>query len=64
VWQKEVKCFGCFACLNYCPEQSIQVASTWYLKSRTTENGRYHHPQVTANDIAAQKAHSTFAPNP
>jgi NAD-dependent dihydropyrimidine dehydrogenase PreA subunit len=55
VWQKEVKCFGCFACLNYCPEQSIQVASTWYLKSRTAENGRYHHPQVTANDIAAQK---------
>jgi ferredoxin len=54
-WQKEVKCFGCFACLNYCPEQSIQVASTWYLKSRTAENGRYHHPQITANDIAAQK---------
>ena len=55
VWQKEVKCFGCFACLNYCPEQSIQVASTWYLKSRTAENGRYHHPQITANDIAGQK---------
>jgi ferredoxin len=55
VWQKEVKCFGCFACLNYCPEQSVQVASTWYLKSRTAENGRYHHPQITANDIAGQK---------
>jgi ferredoxin len=64
VWQKEVKCFGCFACLNYCPEQSIQVASTWYLKSRTAENGRYHHPQITANDIAAQKALPTFASNP
>lgn len=55
VWQKEVKCFGCFACLNYCPEQSVQVESTWYLKSRTAENGRYHHPQIMAKDIAAQK---------
>jgi protein-S-isoprenylcysteine O-methyltransferase Ste14 len=24
-------CFGCFACLNYCPEQAIQVKSTRYL---------------------------------
>jgi len=56
VWRKNAECFGCFACLNYCPEQSIQVASTWYLKSRTAENGRYHHPQVTAKDIAGQKA--------
>jgi ferredoxin/flavodoxin len=55
VWQKEAKCFGCFACLNYCPEQSVQIESTWYLKSRTTENGRYHHPAITAQDIAAQK---------
>jgi ferredoxin len=55
VWQKEVKCYGCFACLNYCPEQSVQVKSTWYLKSHTSENGRYHHPEVTAKDIAAQK---------
>jgi ferredoxin len=54
-WQKEVKCFGCFACLNYYPAQSIQVASIWYPKSRTAENGRYHHPQITANDIAGQK---------
>lgn len=55
VWQKEVKCYGCFACLNYCPEQSVQIESTWYLKSRTSENGRYHHPEITATDIAAQK---------
>jgi len=55
VWQKQVECFGCFACLNYCPEQAVQVKSTWYLKSRTTENGRYHHPEITAKDIAGQK---------
>jgi ferredoxin len=56
VWQKEVKCYGCFACLNFCPEQSVQIKSTWYLKSHTNENGRYHHPEITAKDIARQKA--------
>lgn len=56
VWQEAVKCHGCFACLNFCPEESIQVESSWYLKSYTDQNGRYHHPQITAKDIAGQKA--------
>ena len=56
VWQEAVKCHGCFACLNYCPEESIQIKSKWYLKSYTDQNGRYHHPEITANDIAGQKA--------
>jgi len=55
VWQETVPCHGCFACLNYCPEESIQVKSRWYLKSYTDQNGRYHHPEITANDIARQK---------
>jgi ferredoxin/flavodoxin len=55
VWQEAVKCHGCFACLNFCPEESIQVESSWYLKSYTAQNGRYHHPQITAKDIAGQK---------
>lgn len=55
VWQGAVKCHGCFACLNYCPEESIQVKSRWYLKSYTAQNGRYHHPAVTAKEIARQK---------
>lgn len=55
VWQEKVKCHGCLACLNYCLEQSVQVESTWYLKSWTAENGRYHHPEITARDIARQK---------
>jgi ferredoxin len=55
VWVEEVECHGCFACLNFCPEQAIQVASRWYLRSHTETTGRYHHPQITAADIAAQK---------
>ena len=55
VWQEAVKCHGCFACLNFCPEESIQVESTWYLKSYTEQNGRYHHPRITAKEIARQK---------
>jgi NAD-dependent dihydropyrimidine dehydrogenase PreA subunit len=55
VWQEAVRCHGCFACLNYCPEESIQVRSKWYLRSYTEQNGRYHHPEVTAKEIAAQK---------
>jgi ferredoxin/flavodoxin len=55
VWAEDVQCHGCFACLNYCPEQAVQVASRWYLKSHTETTGRYHHPRVTAADIAAQK---------
>lgn len=55
IWQKKVKCHGCFACLNYCPEQSVQIRSTWYLESCTTRNGRYHHPEIAAMDIAQQK---------
>jgi ferredoxin/flavodoxin len=54
-WADEVECHGCFACLNYCPEEAIQIASKWYLKSHTETNGRYHHPQITADDIARQK---------
>jgi NAD-dependent dihydropyrimidine dehydrogenase PreA subunit len=55
VWQAGVGCHGCFACLSYCPELSIQVRSKWYLRSYTEQNGRYHHPEVTAREIAAQK---------
>jgi NAD-dependent dihydropyrimidine dehydrogenase PreA subunit len=55
VWQEDVPCLGCFACLNYCPQESVQVESTWYLKSHTNTNGRYHHPQIAAGDITRQK---------
>jgi ferredoxin/flavodoxin len=55
LWQRAVKCYGCFACLNFCPVHSVQVKSKWYLKSYTPVNGRYHHPAIGVRDIAAQK---------
>lgn len=55
VWQKNVKCHMCYTCLNYCPEQSVQIKSKWYMKSYTSEKGRYPHPYASARDIARQK---------
>ena len=54
-WQNDVKCYFCYACVNYCPKQSVQIKSKWYMKSYTEENGRYPHPYATAEDIARQK---------
>ena len=59
VWQEAVKCHGCFACFNYCPVESIQVKSRWWLKSYTDQNGRYHHPEIIASDIVEQKSRLT-----
>jgi NAD-dependent dihydropyrimidine dehydrogenase PreA subunit/flavodoxin len=59
VWQETIKCLGCFACLNYCPLESIQVKSKFYLKSYTSQNGRYHHKDIKAKEIAAQKTASS-----
>jgi NAD-dependent dihydropyrimidine dehydrogenase PreA subunit len=50
VWQKEIQCYYCFACFNFCPTQSILVG-----KKYTQKDGRYFHPGITANDIAGQK---------
>jgi len=55
VWQKDVQCFSCHACLNYCPEYAVQIKSSRLLKSYTTENERYSHPYATKEDIAEQK---------
>lgn len=49
LWQKEVKCFKCYACLNFCPMQAVQI------KGYTEGKGRYSHPYATAEDIAQQK---------
>ena len=49
LWQKDIKCYYCYACFNFCPEQSILV------KNYTHKDGRYYHPNVTAKDIAEQK---------
>lgn len=55
VWHKDIQCFFCHACLNYCPEQAVQIKSSRLLKSFTEENERYSHPYATADDIAGQK---------
>lgn len=50
VWHDEVGCFYCFACFNFCPAQAILVKNKY-----TRKDGRYHHPAITAEDIARQK---------
>jgi ferredoxin len=54
-WLENKKCFGCFACINYCPQKAIQIKSRFPIASYTTENGRYHHPEIDADRISAQK---------
>lgn len=55
VWQERVKCYMCYACLNFCPAQAVQIRSTWYVKSHTPHQGRYPHPYATVDDIASQR---------
>jgi len=55
LWQKDIPCFSCYACINYCPQQAIQVKSPSFLKTYTEVNGRYSHPYATVDDIARQK---------
>ena len=55
VWQEQAPCLACYACVNYCPSQSIQIRDAFPIRSYSAHNGRYHHPGVTAADIAAQK---------
>jgi Pyruvate/2-oxoacid:ferredoxin oxidoreductase delta subunit len=53
--QENIKSYLCYACLNYCPMQEVQIKTKIYMKSYTEENERYSHPYATAEDIAAQK---------
>lgn len=55
IWQKNGKCFLCYACLNFCPVQSVQMKSGRFFKFYTDKNGRYFHPEATADEIAGQK---------
>jgi ferredoxin len=55
VWQRNVLCYMCFACLNYCPKQSVQIKNIPGVKSHTTKNRRYPHPYATPKDIEKQK---------
>ncbi len=55
IWQEKVKCYLCYTCLNYCPEQAVQIKSKIYMKSYTNKNGRYPHPFATIREISGQK---------
>ena len=56
MWKKEIKCYACYACINFCPRQAIQIESRIpFVESCTDVNGRYHHKSVTYKDIAEQR---------
>lgn len=42
-------CTNCFACVHWCPKQTINCGSV------TAKRGRYHHPDVTAEEIITGK---------
>ncbi len=54
-WQKRVTCYLCYACLNYCPQNAIQIHSKIWMKSYTPERGRYPHPYADYKQISKQK---------
>ncbi len=45
-WQH--KCQQCLACINFCPEKSIQFGAD------TLKTQRYHHPEITLQEIIDQ----------
>jgi ferredoxin len=55
VWKQDVRCYACFACINFCPQQAIQIESRFPIQSNTDVNDRYHHPSMTYKDIAEQR---------
>jgi len=54
-WKNNVKCYACFACINYCPRKAIQIQSKFPIRSNTDVNDRYHHKSVPFKDIAKQR---------
>jgi ferredoxin len=48
VWQH--RCEQCFACINWCPMGAIEWGAS------TRGMGRYHHPDVTVEDMVDQRA--------
>jgi len=46
-WQH--KCQRCLACIHFCTQEAIQYGK------KTARRKRYHHPEITVNDIINQK---------
>lgn len=55
VWQKNVFCYMCYACINFCPTKAIQIHSIPVVKSFSERGHRYAHPYATVKEIAKQK---------
>lgn len=45
------RCEQCFACIHWCPVAAIQIRGR-----PTAKRGRYHHPDVTLDDISSQRS--------
>lgn len=60
VWNRNVFCYMCFACLNFCPSYAVQINDIPGVKSKTKENGRYPHPYASVDDILKQKTYCNF----
>jgi ferredoxin len=43
-------CEQCMACIQWCPRQAINY------KNKTQKRGRYHHPDITLDEMTAAKA--------
>ncbi len=55
-WRKEILCHMCYACLNFCPKQAVQIKGIrGVVRSFTPINERYSHPYATVKDIVEQK---------
>jgi ferredoxin len=50
------RCEQCFACLQWCPEQSIQSGG------KTVRYPRYHHPEITLKEMIEQAKTGTRRP--
>ncbi|MBN2352332.1 MAG: EFR1 family ferrodoxin [Spirochaetales bacterium] len=63
-WRPEVDCRLCYACLNFCPREAVQIVSKFWMKSYTAKNGRYPHPWATVQDMAAQRGEGRLTEPP
>jgi ferredoxin len=56
VWQKGRLCLMCYACINFCPKEAIQIRDIPGIKSFSNVVGRYPHPHAASGDIEKEKA--------
>ncbi len=51
------KCEQCYACLQWCPQESIQIGK------KTSNRARYHHLEVSLKDMISKKDLNVNATN-